>query len=61
MNVIERVPGAEICLCRVEDVRWDRRAQLQMWLSHYEYFARGRLPSLTTVLRLAAARMIRRF
>jgi hypothetical protein len=61
MNVMERVPGAEISLCRVEDVRWDRLANLHLWLSQYEYFARGRLPRLTTVLKLMAARMLRRF
>jgi hypothetical protein len=59
MNVIERVPGAEIGLCRVDDVRWDCVAQLQLWHSQYEYFARGRVPRLTTVLKLIAARLLR--
>ena len=59
MNVIERVPGAEISLCRVEDVRWDRAANLRLWLSHTEYFSRGRLPRLTTALKLIAARLLR--
>jgi hypothetical protein len=61
MNVVERVPGAEICLCRLQDVRWDRLAQLQLWHSNTEYFARGRLPRLTTALKLIAARMLKRF
>jgi hypothetical protein len=59
MNVVERVPGVEISLCRVEDVRWDRLAQLHLWRSNYEYFARGRTPKLTTVLKLAAARLLK--
>ena len=59
MNVIERVPGSEISWGRVADVRWDRTAQLRLWLSNYEYFARGRLPRLTTVLKLIVARLLR--
>lgn len=61
MNVVEHVPGAEICLCRVEDVRWDRRSRLRSWSESTLYFARGRTPKLTTVLKLAAARLLKRF
>ena len=61
MNAIECVPGTELCLCRVEDVRWDRRARWQTWYDNTRYFARGRLPKLTTVFKLIAARMLRRF
>lgn len=61
MNVVEQVCGAEIFLCRVEDVRWDRLAQLRLWYSNYEYFARGRTPKITTALKLALARMLKRF
>jgi hypothetical protein len=60
MNVIERVSGSEISLCRSADVHWDRTAQLRLWLSNYEYFARGRLPRLTTVLKLIIARLLRK-
>jgi len=59
VNVIAHVPGAEIFLCRVEDVRWDRLANLHLWRSNQEYFARGRVPRLTTVLKLIAARLLR--
>ncbi|HTP08514.1 MAG TPA: hypothetical protein VMP08_09705 [Anaerolineae bacterium] len=59
MNVIERVPGTEINLCRVSDVRWDRMARLRLWRSNDEYFSRGRMPRLTTVLKLFAARLLR--
>jgi len=59
MNVIEHVPGTEISLCRVDDVRWDRVANLRLWLSNSEYFSRGRLPRLTTVLKIIAARLLR--
>ena len=58
MNVVERAPGTEIQLCRTEDVRWDRLAQLQLWHSQYRYFARGRTPRLTTVVKLALARLL---
>jgi hypothetical protein len=61
MNVVGRMPGAEICLCRVEDVRRDRLAWLQSWSENYRYFARGRLPKMTTVLKLVAARLLKRF
>jgi hypothetical protein len=57
MNVVERVPGEEIQLCCTEDVRWDRLAQLQLWHSQYRYFSRGRTPRLTTVVKLALARL----
>jgi hypothetical protein len=60
MNVVEQVPGTEICLCRTEDVRWDRLSQLQLWYSNYRYFVRGRTPRITTVLKLALARMLKR-
>jgi hypothetical protein len=59
MNVIAPVPGTEISLCRVDDARWDRVANLRLWLSNYEYFSRGRLPRLTTVLKVIAARLLR--
>ena len=61
MNVVEQVRGAEIFLCRVEVVRWDRLAQLRLWYSNYHYFARSRTPKITTVLKLALARMLKRF
>ncbi len=61
MNIVERVPGADIALCRTQDVRRDRLANLQLWRSQHEYFARGRLPKLTTVLKLIAARWLQRF
>ena len=61
MNVVEHVPGAKICLCRVEDVRWDRWSRLRSWSENYIYFARGRTPKLTMVLKLAAARLLKRF
>jgi hypothetical protein len=61
MNIVERVPGADIALCRTQDVRRDRLANLQLWRSQHEYFARGRLPGLATVLKLIAARVLRRF
>jgi hypothetical protein len=61
MNVAERVPGEEIQLCCTEDIRWDRLAQLQLWHSQYRYFARGRTPRLTTVVKLALARLLNHF
>ena len=60
MNVVAQVPGAELCFCRTEDVRWDRWSQLQLWRSNTEYFARGRMPKLTTVLKMALARKLKR-
>ncbi len=60
MNVIEQVPGAEICFCRTADIRWDRRSRLRLWHSNYEYFARGRTPRLTTILKLALAKSLPR-
>jgi hypothetical protein len=60
MNVIERVPGAEIFLCRADDVRWDRLSRLRLWQSNYVYFTRGRTPRLTTVLKLAFAKLLTR-
>ena len=60
MNVVEQVPGTEIRFCRTEDIRWDRLARLQLWHSNYEYFARGRTPRMTTVLKLALAKLLRR-
>ena len=45
-----------------EDVRWDRLGRVcRLWYDNYMYFARGRTPKLTTVLKLAAARMLQRF
>jgi hypothetical protein len=61
MNIVERVPGADIALCRTLDVRRDGFANLHLWRSQYEYFARGRLPGLATALKLLAARMVQRF
>ncbi len=61
MNIVERVPGADIALCRAQDVRRDRLANLHLWRSQHEYFARGRLPKLTTVFKLLVARMLQRF
>ncbi len=61
MNIVERIPGAEIVLCRTQDVRWDRLANLHQWRNQQEYFARGHLPRLTTVLKLIAARVLQRF
>lgn len=60
MNVVEQVPGTEIRFCRTEDIRWDRLAWLQLWHGNYEYFARGRTPRMTTVLKLALAKLLRR-
>ena len=56
-NVIEQAPGAEIFLCRAEDVRWDRVATLLQWKSNYEYFLRGRTPGLKTMAKLMLARL----
>ncbi len=61
MNIIERVPGVDIALCRTQDVRRDRLANLYLWRRQHEYFTRGRLPKLTTALKLIAARMLQRF
>lgn len=60
MNVVERVPGAEIHLCRTQDVCWDRRSRLKTWYDNYVYFARGRTPRLTTILKLTLARILDR-
>ena len=60
MNVVEGVPGAEIFLCRAEDVRWDRWSRLQTWYDNYLYFARGRTPRVTTVLKQTLARIMKR-
>ncbi len=60
MNVVERVSGAEICLCRREDVRWDRRSGLKAWYDNYVYFARGRTPGIRTILKLALGRLLGR-
>ncbi|HEY4722404.1 MAG TPA: hypothetical protein VII92_11180, partial [Anaerolineae bacterium] len=60
MNVVERVPGTEIFLCRADDVRWDRLSRLRQWQSNYLFFTRGRTPRLTTVLKLAFARVLSR-
>jgi hypothetical protein len=61
MNVVERVPGTEICLCRAEDVRWERWSRLRPWYDNTLYFARGRMPGTRTVLILALARLLERF
>jgi hypothetical protein len=61
MNIVERVPGTGIALCRTQAVRWDRLASLHLWRSQYEYFARGRWPRVTTVFKLIAARVLQRF
>ncbi len=58
MNVVERVPGTEIGWCRTEDVRWDRLSRLRTWYDNYLYFARGRTPRVTTVLKLAWAKLL---
>ncbi len=58
MNVIEHVPGTEICFCRTEDVRWDRWSRWRTWYDNYLYFARGRTPRVTTVLKLALAKLL---
>lgn len=60
MNIVERVPGREISLCRVEDVRWDRWSRLRTWHDNHVYFARGRVPGMKTVLKLALARLLSR-
>jgi hypothetical protein len=33
---------------------------LQLWHGNYDYFARGRTPRMTTVLKLALAKLLRR-
>ena len=60
MNVVERVPGTEICLCRTEDVRWERWSRLRSWYDNYLYFARGRTPGMRAVLKLALAKILHR-
>jgi hypothetical protein len=61
MNVVEGAPGAEISLCRVEDVRWDGWSRLQTWYDNYLYFARGRTPGLRVILKLVVARILNQF
>ncbi|CAG0932868.1 hypothetical protein TFLX_02811 [Thermoflexales bacterium] len=61
MNVVDQVPGAEIHFCRTADIRWDRLSRLRLWHSNYEYFARGRAPRLTTILKLALVKALHRF
>ena len=56
-NVIDAIPGHGIVVCCTEDVRWDRLSELAVWRSNGEFFARGRLPSLRHVLKLAAAEL----
>ncbi len=60
MNIVERVPGAEISLCRTEDIRWDRRSRLQTWYDNSVYFSRGRTLGMKTSLKLALARLLGR-
>jgi hypothetical protein len=60
MNIIERVPGAEISLCRTEDVRWDRRSRSQTWYDNTVYFTRGRAPGMKTIFKFALARLLSR-
>jgi len=60
MNVVERVPGAEIFLGRADDVRWDQLSRLRQWQSNYLYFTRSRTPRLTTVLKLAFSKVLSR-
>jgi hypothetical protein len=58
MNVIEQIRRRD---SRTADIRWDRLSRLRLWHSNYEYFARGRTPRLTTVLKLMLARILARF
>jgi len=60
MNAVEQVPGTEIRFCLTADIRWDWQSRLQLWQSNYEYFTRGRTPRMTTVLKLALAKLLRR-
>lgn len=39
-NVIEALPGNEIVLCRKDDLRWDRLANLETQKSNHDYFTR---------------------
>lgn len=40
MNIIERVPGNEINFCRVNDLRWDWRAEIETQKINRDYFTR---------------------
>ena len=60
-NVIEPVPGADIHLCRTEDVRWDGLSRLMTWYGNTDFFARGRTPRLSTVLKLMLAKVVARW
>ncbi len=45
-NLEHAVPGQDICLCRTEDVRWDRLAEVETRLGKLRYFSRGRRAGL---------------
>ncbi len=62
MNVVERVPGADIRLCRTRRCALgSTREFAACGDSQHEYFARGRTPKVTTVLKLLAARALQSF
>lgn len=44
VNVIEGVPGSEIVLCRQQDLKWGRLADLELQKGHYDFFTRRRPP-----------------
>jgi hypothetical protein len=60
-NVIEPVAGADIHLCRTEDMRWDGVSQLMTWYRTTVFFTRGRPPRLRTVLKWTLAQALTRW
>ena len=60
MNVVAQTPGAQLALCRREDLRWGRWADWQARKANADYFARGRRPGLRTTLLYALADRIER-
>jgi hypothetical protein len=52
-NVIEGEPGAEISLCRKDDLRWDWLAELETRKRNHDYFTRRRRVSRKLRLQFA--------
>ena len=50
MNVVAQTPGAEIALCRRDDLQWGRWADLRARKAGHDYFTRGQRPGRRAAL-----------
>ncbi|HEY3344384.1 MAG TPA: hypothetical protein VGJ97_05630 [Anaerolineaceae bacterium] len=60
-NLVYAVPGDEIVFTRTEDLRWDRRAALEVFRRNGLYFARGQRPGIREAVRLWIAQRLKRY